>query len=311
MSSKRDVWVVWTLSTLFKSPFANHLVFKGGTSLSKVYNAIQRFSEDIDITYDIRAIAPDLVKDAGDDPVPKSKSQGSKWSEEIRKRRLPKWLVEAVVPHLRDALAAQQLEAKVHAERENVYLEYPTSNSGYRYIAPVVRIEFGARSTGEPAEERSISCDAAAHLLALSFPTAALRVMRVERTIWEKLTAIHVFCLQGNIQGRLARHWYDVAKLEALGHVTPALTVKEIADRVARHKSWFFAMKDSSGRPIDYEAAVTGQLVLVPEEKTMESLATDYAKMIEEGLFIGEPETFSWVIDRCREVQTKANSPRA
>lgn len=63
---EKDVWVVWALETLFRSPLGEHLVFKGGTSLSKAYQAIRRFSEDIDLTYDIRAIAPDLVADSAD-----------------------------------------------------------------------------------------------------------------------------------------------------------------------------------------------------------------------------------------------------
>jgi hypothetical protein len=67
-----------------------HLVFKGGTSLSKAYKAIERFSEDIDVTYDIRVIAQDLVGDAGDEPLPPSKAQGKKWSDKIQER-LPIW----------------------------------------------------------------------------------------------------------------------------------------------------------------------------------------------------------------------------
>ena len=74
---EKDVWVVWTLSALFESDFGKHLVFKGGTSLSKAYKAIERFSEDIDVTYDIRVIAEDLVEDtSGDEPPPPTKTQG-------------------------------------------------------------------------------------------------------------------------------------------------------------------------------------------------------------------------------------------
>lgn len=71
---EKDVWVVWALQTLFGSPFAEHLVFKGGTSLSKAYGAIRRFSEDIDLTYDIRAIAADLIGDSPD-ALPPNRSQ--------------------------------------------------------------------------------------------------------------------------------------------------------------------------------------------------------------------------------------------
>ncbi|MCY4130059.1 MAG: nucleotidyl transferase AbiEii/AbiGii toxin family protein, partial [Gammaproteobacteria bacterium] len=61
---EKDIWVVQILKILFDAPFGKDLVFKGGTSLSKAYNAIKRFSEDLDITYDIRAFAPDIVGDS-------------------------------------------------------------------------------------------------------------------------------------------------------------------------------------------------------------------------------------------------------
>jgi len=77
---EKDIWVVWSLRHLFTGPYAEHLVFKGGTSLSKAYGVIRRFSEDIDLTYDIRTIAGDLVGNS-DAPLPASKSQGKKWSE--------------------------------------------------------------------------------------------------------------------------------------------------------------------------------------------------------------------------------------
>lgn len=88
---EKDIWVVWSLRHLFAAPYAPHLVFKGGTSLSKAYHVIQRFSEDVDLTYDIRAIARDLVGDAST-PLPASRSQEKKWSKEIR-TRLADWVM--------------------------------------------------------------------------------------------------------------------------------------------------------------------------------------------------------------------------
>src|SRR3989338_1610905 len=87
---EKDIWVVWALDALFSSPLGEHLVFKGGTSLSKAYGVIRRFSEDVDLTYDIRAIASDLVGKTGT-PLPTSKSQEKKWSKEIR-ARLSDWV---------------------------------------------------------------------------------------------------------------------------------------------------------------------------------------------------------------------------
>ena len=63
---EKDIWIVWALRTLFAAPVGASLVFKGGTSLSKAYGVIRRFSEDVDLTYDIRDIAPDLIGDSVD-----------------------------------------------------------------------------------------------------------------------------------------------------------------------------------------------------------------------------------------------------
>lgn len=88
---EKDVWVVWALATLFQSELGAHLVFKGGTALSKAHKVITRFSEDVDLTYDIRALAPDLVRGVagGMDAIPPSRSQEKKRSAEIGRELLP------------------------------------------------------------------------------------------------------------------------------------------------------------------------------------------------------------------------------
>ncbi len=77
---EKDIWVVATLGALYNAPFAEQLTFKGGTSLSKAWHAIRRFSEDIDITFDIRAFAPDLVSGTGNEGVLVGSSCGARWA---------------------------------------------------------------------------------------------------------------------------------------------------------------------------------------------------------------------------------------
>ena len=103
------MWVVWTLRALFESPLSADLTFKGGTSLSKAYKIIDRFSEDIDLTYDIRKLIPDLIGDGGD--LPASRSQAGKWTKAVR-HRLPEWIKANVRPVIEASLARDRLEAK-------------------------------------------------------------------------------------------------------------------------------------------------------------------------------------------------------
>ena len=304
---EKDIWVVWSLQHLFAAPYAPHLVFKGGTSLSKAYGLIQRFSEDVDLTYDIRAIAGDLVGDAAA-PLPANKSQEKIWSREIR-TRLADWVATVVLAGLQQDLGQHGLPAAVRAEGHKVFIDYTSLASGTGYVPSAVMLEFGARSTGEPCELRSVHCDAAAHLRGLAFPEAKPQVMRAERTFWEKATAIHVFCAQGAFRGgdRFARHWHDVTRLDAAGFADMAIKDTALAKAVADHKSVFFAEKNRDGETIDYHAAITGGLRLVPEEDALSKLAVDYQHMVDDGLFLDEVESFDGLLQHCRTIQDKAN----
>ena len=171
-------------------------------------------------------------------------------------------------------------------------------------------LEFGARSTGEPSELRPVICDAAAHLRGVEFPEATPQVMRAERTFWEKATAIHVFCAQGVFRGgdRFARHWHDVTRLDAAGFADSAIKDTALAKAVADHKSIFFAEKGPDGESIDYHAAVSGGLSLVPDDGALAKLAADYRHMVDDGLFLDEVESFDALLRQCRSIQEKANA---
>ncbi|WP_409408865.1 nucleotidyl transferase AbiEii/AbiGii toxin family protein [Acidithiobacillus ferriphilus] len=191
-----------------------------------------------------------------------------------------------------------------------MFIDYAPLATGTGYVAPAVMLEFGARSTGEPSEPRAITCDAAAHLPGVQFPSATPQVMRAERTFWEKATAIHVFCAQGEFRGgdRFARHWHDVTRLDAAGFADAAIADKALARAVAEHKSVFFAEKNTHGDVIDYHAAVAGGLQLVPDDDALAKLAADYQHMVDDGLFLDDAEPFETLLDQCRAIQLKANS---
>ncbi|WP_353171372.1 nucleotidyl transferase AbiEii/AbiGii toxin family protein [Paracandidimonas soli] len=305
---EKDIWVVWTLRTLFASPLAADLTFKGGTSLSKVYKIIDRFSEDIDLTYDIRKLIPDLIG-AGSE-LPGSRSQASKWTQAVR-HRLPEWITQTVQPVLQAALTHGRLDAQLELggqDRDKLLLRYPALTQGTGYVAPVVTLEFGGRATGEPHQVCTVTCDIAEHLAEVSFPTATPLVMSVARTFWEKATAAHVFCAQGRIRGeRYARHWHDLAVIARSSHFAAAMADQAVAEAVARHKSYFFIEKDADGQVIDYMMAATGHLKIVPEGEAREALAKDYEAMLVDELMVGDAMSFDALMDVCAELEVNVN----
>lgn len=306
---EKDVWVVWALGALFDSPLAVDLTFKGGTSLSKAYKIIERFSEDIDLTCDIRKLIGDLT--GHDGSLPTSRSQASKWTKAVRDR-LPGWIAESVQPILAAALERDGLKATVEIggeERDKLLLSYPPINQGSNYVAPVVLLEFGGRATGEPHDILPVTCDMAGHINGVQFPEASPMVMSVARTFWEKATAAHVYCAQGRIRGeRYARHWHDLAAIARSGYYERSVTDRAVAQVVAEHKAYFFSEKNIAGEVIDYFAATNGQLKLVPEGAARDALADDYKNMAADEVMVGNALPFNALMQACVEIEARANS---
>jgi nucleotidyltransferase AbiEii toxin of type IV toxin-antitoxin system len=305
---EKDIWVVWALNALFESELADSLVFKGGTSLSKVYKAIDRFSEDVDVTYDIRQIIPDLIDDPNR-PYPPNRSQAKKWTVTVQDR-LSKWIAGEVIPILESKIQKDGVSARLRLDADQLYLEYHALRGRTGYIRPAVLLEFGARSTGEPAERHHVICDLADAIDGLVFPVAHPRVMSAERTFWEKATAIHAYCLRGTFRGgdRYARHWYDLDCLDQIGIAKSAHDDGPLAHNVAEHKQHFFRETDASGSVIDYQAAIDGSLCLVPVGAPLGALRDDYAKMVDAGLFQSDVVSFDDLMNRLAELQDRVNT---
>ncbi|MBU1664986.1 MAG: nucleotidyl transferase AbiEii/AbiGii toxin family protein [Gammaproteobacteria bacterium] len=305
---EKDVWVVWTLGALFDSPLSADLTFKGGTSLSKAYKVIDRFSEDIALTYDIRKLIDDLIGD--DSALPSSRSQANKWTKAVRER-LPGWIATQVRPVIEAALAREQVDAKLEIggkDNDKLFLHYPALKQGTGYVPPVVALEFGGRATGEPHQMLPVVCDMDGHVPNVSFPTASPLVMSVARTFWEKATAAHIYCAQGRIRSeRYARHWHDLAALGRSQYFAEAVVDRAVATSVVQHKSCFFIEKDSAGSVIDYMPAVSGKLNIVPEGNALAALAEDYTNMLADQVMLGDALSFDRLMRACRDIEIQAN----
>ena len=305
---EKDVMVVWTVDGLFKSAIGKHLVFKGGTSLSKGYGIIKRFSEDIDVTYDVRELIPELA--SGETPLPATNSQADKWRKAVD-QKLPEWVKTVALPILQKHAETTGIKVNLTTKGSSLYVDYEEAVEGYGYVPARVMVEFGARSTGEPAETKNISCDAASHVEGLIFPTANPRLMVPKRTFWEKATAVHVYSKQDIANdAHISRHWHDLVRLDQHGFAEEALNDRALGHEVAAFKSKFFREKDRNRDPIDYEQAIQGILQLVPTRKAdLDALNDDYKKMTDAGFLLDDDgDTFARLIEHCRAIEKRANN---
>ena len=257
----------------------------------------------MDVTYDVRELLPEL---AGEHSIPATNSQARKWSDAI-KVRLPAWIRDKVVPILEAHAIKSGAKVKITAEVDKVFVVYDPDAKGDQYVARRVTLEFGARSTGEPVETKNITCDAASLLEKLAFPSANPRLMLPKRTFWEKATAVHVYCANGDAGDRHSRHWYDLVRLDEACEAGKAFADRALANEVAEFKSRFFRTRDRNGEWIDYTAAVTGKLQLLPDEEVRKVLAEDYARMVDERILIGEAESFEDLMRKCADLEKRAN----
>jgi hypothetical protein len=322
---EKDIWVVWALDGLSGSQFGEHLVLGGGTSLSKDYNIIRRLSKDIDVIYDIRQLVRDR---GGDDPIP---------TREITEKVLA--LVESeMLSIVKKHIEKTSVRASATAVGRKIYVDYDPLAKSTGRVQPRVIIEFTARSIGESSEKRSITCDVAAHLPNLRFPSARPNTMLPKRIFWEKATALHVYCARGanlrfpsttpNImlpKGAFwekarplyaycalgdcySRHWHDLMRLDDAGYAKAAFEDPGLAKSVAAFKARFHRAEDSAGNPIDYDNAVSGNLKLVPDGETLKALEANYKKMADDGILLDDAEPFAKLIERCTDIEKRANS---
>ncbi len=271
------------------------MAFKGGTSLSKVFGAIARFSEDVDITLDYRGL------DGVFDPFAKdvSKTRLKKFSEEL-KLFVREHVHHVIVPYFHKKFAAEFnpdiYKVTVSDDGEQLRVYYPSVfEAPGSYIGNSVLIEFGGRNITEPNEEHEVQPDIAKHIAALDCPRAQVRVLSPMRTFWEKATLMHVECQRGEFRSnseRLSRHWYDLAMLADLTIEQNALADRSLLVDVIKHKKVFYNTSYAN-----YDACLLGQLRLLPNETALPALRQDFQLMITAGMFIGSPPSFDTIID--------------
>lgn len=300
---EKDVWLCWCLARLFSIPDRPEMAFKGGTSLSKVFNVIDRFSEDVDVTLDYRSLMP------GSEPFDPmaSKTKQKKLGETLRET-VRSYSHEQVVPYLRRSLleACEGGTIEVSDNGEMIRIHYPSAFDDRRaYVQESVLLELGGRNITDPKESRLVRPYLAECFDQVSFDVAEVEVLSAARTFWEKVTLIHAECNRNQFrQGaeRLARHWYDLVQLADHEIGREAVLNHDLLADVVRHKSVFFY--SSFAR---YDACLNGAVRLLPEADLLRSLQRDYEAMIEAGMFSSEPPSFTEIVSRLELLERTIN----
>jgi len=269
---EKDFWVTWVLDRLFRNPeLARLLMFKGGTSLSKVYRLIERFSEDIDLILDWRVVS-------GEDPLAvRSKAQQDKVNQAINERAqtfIGGELLNRVSMALGDLCRCDIDSADPHV----INVRYPAAFPD-GYLRPEVRLEIGPLASWLPHEERTIRSYAAeAFPRVFERAECPVRVITAERTFWEKATILHheAHRPSGNPQPpRYSRHYYDVAKMAESPVKPAALADTDLLANVVEFKERFYPRGWAR-----YDLAKPGTFRLVPEGHVLAAVRADYRSMV-------------------------------
>jgi hypothetical protein len=272
---EKDFWVCWVLDALFSHErWKEQLVFKGGTSLSKAYGIIDRFSEDIDLVLDAHALGIDL--DEGSRA--QSTASRNRFCKAVNEKAA-RFLAAEMQPSLAALFGSRAPEAMFHLEAvgQELRVGYPRAFA-MDYVQPIIRLEVGPLAGWTPNELRSIRSYAATEYPAL-FPQAEIMVSTItaERTFWEKATLLHQEAHRDSSKPcppRYSRHYYDLHRLYRSPVKAKALEELSQLHEVAEFKSCFYQCAWAK-----YEDAVPSTLRLSPNPAHLPHLRADYASM--------------------------------
>lgn len=308
---EKDYWVVWTLEQLFSIPEINqHLTFKGGTSLSKIYHVIERFSEDIDVS-----IEKDFFGfNQDNDPESASSKNKQRAVLENLSAACSRYVQNDLAILLKNTISEKLSTAgkwrldidALDPDGQTLLFQYPGSTNKEKYIRPIVKIEMGARAEHWPVSQQLIQSYAKQALSdRVTEHEILIKVLEAKRTFWEKATILHQYShlpQDKKIPARISRHYYDFFCLLNSSIKEDALQDSDLLNRVATHKGIYF----SSGWA-NYGSAKQGSLKLLPQPIHIDRLEKDYGEMKE--MFFGKIPDWSDILALIGKFELEFNNP--
>lgn len=316
---EKDFWVTWTLDLLFNGRQAAEprLLFKGGTSLSKAYGLISRFSEDIDITVFREDIGQHIEVENLEGLSGKKQRQ---LLDEI-KGACQSYILGPLLSRLNGQVQEVFAEAEIpitepivvsdpdDPDQQTLLVRYPAVNAESNgYIKPTVKIEAGAKSALDPHREVTIKPYLSDDLPDTDLVVSNVVTIDAERTFWDKVVILHGLRKWHDNRGevrrqgnRVSRHYYDLYRLFDSAAGKNALQNPALGNDCVRHALMFF------NRP-DYElqSALQGSFAIMPTAGMVDELKRDYQAMV--GMIFGDVPDFSNVLNSIVELETQINA---
>lgn len=306
---EKDFWVCWVLKQLFTiDDFSGRLLFKGGTSLSKIFKAINRFSEDIDLAVDYAALGFTGTRDPRQEQISKTK-RATILAEMISECQ--KYIASEFLTAFRERCGGILGEPRawsldVSSQDPNVVqFRYPAaSTKSLSYVAPQVVLELGTHAEFVPRDQFTIRSFVAEEFPGLmSDAEAAVIAILAKRTFWEKATILHAEFHRPQekpFPDRYSRHYYDVAMLAQGPIRSEALADMTLLADVVRHKDTFYPSAWAR-----YDLAHPGSIRFVPRDDRIAALERDYRDMA--AMIFGKPLKFNEILQALKTLEEEIN----
>jgi hypothetical protein len=315
---EKDFWVCWTLDLLFNGlpPGQPRLLFKGGTSLSKGYGLIDRFSEDIDIT----VFREDIGQGASVLDLEALKGKKRTARLDAIKAACQTYLngpfsaaVQVRIAETRQAAGLPPERLRLEADlddpdRQTLLLWYPAATARpAEYVRSAVKIESGAKSALDPHVTLAVKPYVDDDLPGRDLTVPNVTTVEARRTFWDKVVILHGlrrwYDRRGRLQHdgqRVSRHHYDVLRLLQAPTAGEWIADRALAEDCVRHARMFFNRAD-----LGLDRATPGQFTLSPSPAMREILARDYAAM--SGMIFGAAPNFDEVMTAIADLELRLN----
>lgn len=315
---EKDFWVCWTLDALFNGLKGDRprLLFKGGTSLSKGFGLIDRFSEDIDVT----VFRDDIGESATIEELNALSGKKRQARLDAIKHACQAYINEPLRDELTTILSERLRIAGFEAsaariesddsdpDGQTLLVWYPAATLRSDYVRAAVKIESGAKSALDPNAEVSIKPYVDDDLPALDLTVPTVRTVDPERTFWDKVVILHGlrrwFDKRGELRGggqRVSRHYYDLHRLAAAPVGAVAVKDRLLGEDCVAHARMFFNRTD-----FDLASAAPGTFALMPHDAMIDQLRQDYRAM--RGMIFGDPPSFEAVLDSIAAIEISLNA---